>query len=114
MRRESIAAVAAALCLALTSASARGLQWGQGEPAQLAHELRQAPGHGIGQFAPRHRQMAQQSMPASAAVAAVTQRYPAAKVLGVRRAPNGDFVVTIRLGNQVRRVRVDGGTGQIK
>lgn len=50
----------------------------------------------------------------SDAVAAVQNRYPNAVILAVRRAPNDDFVVTIRLGNQVRRVRVDGQTGQIK
>jgi uncharacterized protein YdeI (BOF family) len=50
----------------------------------------------------------------SGAAAAVQSRYPNAVILAVRRAPNGDFVVTVRLGNQVRRVRVDGETGQIK
>jgi hypothetical protein len=51
---------------------------------------------------------------ASDAAAAAQQLYPDATVLAVRRAPNGDFIVTIRLGNQLRRVRVDGDTGQVK
>jgi hypothetical protein len=117
MRREIVvAAWAATLCFALTPAYAQGLATGKQNDARVQHEPRKLQNYGLVQFSPRkdRRLIARQAISASEAAAVVQQLYPNATVLAVRQAPNGDFVVTVRLGNQVRRVRVDGQTGGVK
>jgi hypothetical protein len=43
---------------------------------------------------------------------AALERYPGGVCLKIRRTlPSGDFLVTVRLKNKVRRIRVDGRTG---
>jgi hypothetical protein len=49
----------------------------------------------------------------SQAAAFAQREMPGAKVVGVKRLPNGDYVVTLRTESDVSRIIIDGQTGEV-
>lgn len=70
------------------------------------------PRPGLNEFILRQRLLPE--ITASTACASVLEENPDGRCLTVRRTlPSGDFVVTVRHGNAVKRVRVNRRTGAI-
>jgi hypothetical protein len=53
-------------------------------------------------------------IPLSRATQLIVQAIPKAKVLKINPLPTGDIVATIRIQDQVRKVRVNGQTGAVQ
>ena len=53
-------------------------------------------------------------IPLSIATKNIMAVMPTAKVVKIGPLPSGDIIATIRIDNQVRKVRVDGQTGEVQ
>ena len=56
----------------------------------------------------------QPRIPLSLATKNIQAAMPAAKVLKIGPLPSGDIVATIKIQNQIKKVRVDGQTGAVQ
>lgn len=54
------------------------------------------------------------SIPLSVAQQNIQMIMPNAKVLKIGPLPSGDIIATVRIENQVRKIRVDGETGAVQ
>jgi len=54
------------------------------------------------------------SIPLSVAQQNIQMVMPNAKVLKIGPLPSGDIIATVRIENQVRKIRVDGETGAVQ
>lgn len=54
------------------------------------------------------------SIPLSVAQRNIQIMMPSAKVLKIGPLPSGDIIATVRIENQIRKIRVDGETGAVQ
>ena len=56
----------------------------------------------------------QPTIPASLAMQNIQVMIPGATVLKILPSSSGDFIATVRIENQVKKIRVDGETGAVQ
>jgi hypothetical protein len=85
-----------------------------GEPALAQSQNLQLQVQPRLRIQPKINKVRQPSIPLSVAQQNIEAIMPNAKVLKIGPLPSGDIVATVRIQNQVKKIRVDGETGAVQ
>lgn len=107
MRRILTIAALAGLLLA-----AQGPAFAQSPNIQVQPKLQMQPK--FNQLKINKSPVVPKTIPLSVATRNIQNRIPNSKVLKLVPLPSGDIVATIKIQNQIKKVRVDGQTGAVQ
>jgi hypothetical protein len=98
----------------LTMVALAALMLAAGEPALAQSQNLQLQVQPRLRIQPRINKVRPPSIPLSVAQQNIEAVMPNAKVLKIGPLPSGDIVATVRVKNQVKKIRVDGETGAVQ